>query len=158
MCRWALCALAAAPALLGCSPAHSSLMAGLDGPAHGRNGPSYEMRRPLRTKPWVSDFRLGASLDKNGRLAELRNEFAPGEAVYLSMQVNDVPHNTVVTTYWYGPNNLTLGYETSAVAGGQQRLRFAQNDTRGWQQGAYRAEVWIGDDKIGTKTFDIVRR
>jgi hypothetical protein len=154
----ALCALVAAPVLFGCSGPDPDLIADVDGHSHGFGGPTYEVRAPLRTMPWVSDFRLGASLDKSGRLTELKTQFAPGGPIYLSMQVNDVPRNTVVSTYWYGPNNLTLGYETSAVSAGQQRLRFVQGETRGWPPGACRVEVWIGEDKIGTKTFDIVRR
>jgi hypothetical protein len=144
--------------LFGCSRPDPDFVAGIDGRQHELGGAMYQMRAPLRTMPWVSDFRLAASLDKSGRLADFKTQFVPGEPIYLSMQVNDVPHNTVVSTYWYGPSNLTLGYETRAVSAGQQRLCFVRSDTRGWQQGAYRAEVWIGGDKIGTKTFDIVRR
>jgi len=154
----ALLAVAMVAALLGCSPPDPELLARMDGPSGVTTAPSYRFRAPLRTQPWVSDFRLGAALDQSGRLTQLKQEFAPGEPVYLSMQVNDVPRGTVVGIYWYGPNNLTLGYETQAVTSGQARLRFVRSDTRGWQEGAYRAEVWIGDEKIGVKHFDILAR
>lgn len=145
-------------AALGCSGADPELLGAINDPRDSAGAPIYRLRPPLRTLPWVSDFRLGAELDKTGRLKQLKSEFAPGEPVYLSMQVNDVPRGAVVGIYWYGPNNLTLGYETQTVSSGQARLRFAQSDTRGWPQGAYRAEVWIGDDKIQVKHFDILAR
>lgn len=157
MKRWTLCAFAIVPALLGCSGADPELLVTISEQPHAR-APIYRLRAPLRTLPWVSDFRLGAALDDSGRLAQLKDEFAPGEPVYLSMQVNDVPRGTVVRIYWYWPNNLTLGYETQTVSFRQARLRFGQSDTRGWPEGAYRAEVWIGDDKIQVQHFDILAR
>jgi hypothetical protein len=109
----------------------------------------------MRTLPWVSDFRLGTKPDQTGRLTQFRNEFSPDEPIYLSMQVNEVPRSTIVTSYWYGPSNLTLGYETQTISSGQSRLRFVRTDTREWQPGAYRVEVWIGNDKIGAKSFEL---
>lgn len=157
MKRWASCALALA-VLLGCSEPAADFIAAIGPRPHPLAAPSYRLRAPLRTLPWVADFRLGAALDQSDRVTQLKNEFSPGEPVYLSMRVNDVPHGTVVTTYWYGPSNLTLGYQTQAVAAGQARLSFVRSDTGGWQQGAYRVEVWIGDSRIAGKYFDIVKR
>jgi hypothetical protein len=156
MKRWVLCAFAIVPALLGCSGADPELLVALSERPDVARAPTYRLRAPMRTLPWVSDFRLGAALGKSGRLTQLKDEFAPGEPVYLSMQVNDVPRGTVVGIYWYGPNNLTLGYETQTVSSGQARLRFGQSDTRGLPEGAYRAEVWIGDDRIQVQHFDIL--
>jgi hypothetical protein len=153
---WVLCALAAAPALLGCSKPDSHLIATVDDRSDDMTMPMYEVRAPMRTLPWVSDFRLGTNPDTTGRLTQLKKEFSPDEPIYLSMQVNDVPRRTIVTSYWYGPSNLTLGHETQTISSGQARLRFVRSDTRAWQPGAYRVEVWIGDDKIGAQNFDIV--
>lgn len=155
--RGALCAFAAVAALLGCSGPDAELLAAaaIDQP-DAVPAPIYRLRAPLRTLPWVSDFRLGAELDKSGRLAQLRSEFAPGEPVYLSMQVNYMPRSALVSIYWYGPNNLTLGHETQTVSSGQAWLRFVRTDTRSWPEGAYRAEVWIGNEKIEVQHFDIL--
>ena len=156
MRRWILCAFAAAPALLACSRPDPHLIAAVDDRSDDMTRPMYEVRAPMRTLPWVSDFRLGTSPDKTGRLTQFKKEFSPDELIYLSMQVNDVPRSTIVTSYWYGPTNLSLGQETRTISSGQARLRFVRSDTHTWQPGAYRVEVWIGDDKIGAQNFDIV--
>jgi hypothetical protein len=156
MRRWALCAIAAAPALLGCSRPDPQLIAAVDDRSDDMPIPRYYVRAPMRTLPWVSDFRLGTNPDKTGRLTQFKKQFSHDEPIYLSMQVNDVPRSAVVTSYWYGPGNLTLGYETQTISSGQARLRFVRSDSRGWQPGSYRVEVWIGDDKIGAQNFDIV--
>jgi hypothetical protein len=158
MKRWVPCAVAVAPALLGCSGPDPEILGAINEQSDAVPAPIYRLRAPLRTLPWVSDFRLGAALNESGRLTELKNEFAPGEPIYLSMQVNDAPRGAVVGIYWYGPDNLTLGYETQTVSAGQTRLRFLRSDSRTWPDGAFRAEVWIADDKIQVKHFDVLAR
>lgn len=115
-----------------------------------------EYRAPMRTLPWLADFKLGIAPGKQGVLADLTDEFSPGEPICLSMKVNHAPRGTIVTTYWYGPGNSTLGYETRAVSADGKRLRFVQDNTVDWQQGAYRAEVWIGNTKLKERHFEIV--
>jgi hypothetical protein len=113
-------------------------------------------RAPMRTLPWLADFKLGAAPAEHGALTRLTDEFLAGEPIYLSMKVNAVPRDTVVTTYWYGPGNNALAYETKAVPATDQRLRFVQDNTRDWRPGAYCAEVWIGDIKLKERHFEIV--
>ena len=42
------------------------------------------------------------------------------------------------------------------VETGSQYLTFETADTGAWQKGDYRAEVWIGDEKVNTQQFQIV--
>jgi hypothetical protein len=159
MKRRALYAFAIAPTLLGCTGEEPELLATLDAQQpNAVGGPVSRLRAPLLTRPWVSDFRLGAALDPSVRLVQVSDELAPGDPVYLSMQVNEVPPWTVVSTYWYGPNNLALGHDTQSVSSGQGRLRFVRHDTSSWMPGAYRAEVWIAADRIQVRHFDILAR
>lgn len=109
----------------------------------------------LRTEPWVEDFKLGIAPAKVAGVIRTKVEFAPGEAICLSMAVNAAPRGTVVTAYWYGPNEESLGYESKDLAAAKERLRFLESDTQNWREGAYRAEVWIGDYKLGERRFRI---
>jgi hypothetical protein len=148
-----LCALIAAVALLGCSaPDEEVLAAGMRTAIDGR----LQVPTLLRTLPWVDEFRLTARQCEHVVSAAQKNRFSPGEAINLSMRVNDAPRGTVVTTYWYGPGNAKLGYEKRPISPGQERLRFSRDDTDAWQQGAYRAEVWIGDIKLQESHFAVV--
>jgi hypothetical protein len=149
----ALCTLIAAVVLLGCSaPDEEVLAAGMRAAVDGQ----LQIPTLLRTLPWVDEFRLTARQCEHTASTAQRNTFSPGEAINLSMRVNDAPRGTVVTTYWYGPGNAKLGYEKRTISPGQERLRFSRDDTGAWQQGAYRAEVWIGDIKLQESHFAVV--
>lgn len=103
----------------------------------------------------VGDVRLGAAPGPGAVITETKQEFAPGEPIHLSMELRGAGAGTTVTTYWYGPDDRRLAYETQTVAPTQQRLHFTQDNTADWAEGSYRAEVWIGDKKAQDQAFEI---
>jgi hypothetical protein len=107
-----------------------------------------------RTRPWVEDFKLGA-LPEAGGAVRVKEQFQPGEAICLSMAVNDAPRGAIAAVYWYGPNRQNLDYEGKELAAAKERLRFVEAETQDWPAGSYRAEVWIGNYKLGERRFRI---
>jgi hypothetical protein len=148
MRSWTASALGAMTVLLACSRHDDLANFGPESP------PEYWV--PLRTLPWLADFRLGTAPAQSSRIAHLVDKFDSGEPIYLSMRINDAPHGTVVTIQWYGPGNQALGYQTKAVPSDQERMRFMQSNTLAWPEGTYRAEIWIGDYKLNEQRFHIV--
>lgn len=78
-----------------------------------------------------------------------------GEPIQISMDVADAPAGTTVTTYWYGPDNRPLAYESKTLGANQHLLIFKEENTFGWKAGDYRAEIWIGDRKLEEESFRI---
>lgn len=148
MRRSTISAIGALTVLLACSRP--------DDLANAGDEPVPEYRVPLRTLPWLADFKLGTATAQSGLITHLMNEFSPGEPIYLSMKINAAPRGTIVTTYWYGPGNQVLSYETKTLSSDQERMRFVQDNTLDWPEGAYRAETWIGEYKLKEQHFDIV--
>jgi len=103
----------------------------------------------------IADLKIGIAASPDTAIAEAKQEFAPGEPIQLSMDIQGAGAGTTVTTYWYGPDNRRLAYETKTVAPDQQHLRFTQDNTADWKEGEYRAEVWIGDNKAQEQSFQI---
>lgn len=101
---------------------------------------------------WVDDVQLSSTA---GAAAQTGG-FSAGQTLALSMSVEDAPRGTVVTTYWYGPDNRQLSYESQTVDANERQLSFEQENTHAWPAGTYRAEVWVGDDKVEEESFDIV--
>ena len=100
---------------------------------------------------WVDDVQLSSAAGP----AAQAGGFNAGQTLELSMSVEDAPRGTVVTTYWYGPDNRQLSYESQTVDANERQLKFEQENTHAWPEGTYRAEVWVGDDKVEEESFEI---
>jgi hypothetical protein len=111
---------------------------------------------PMHTVAGVDDFRMGTAAVETAAVTETKREFAPGETIHFSMAVDDAASGKTVTTYWYGPEERRLAYETKIILPDQERLQFVQDNTADWDSGQYRAEVWVGDEKVGEQQFQIV--
>lgn len=113
---------------------------------------------PITAQTWLDDFTLGHELAPDGMMVAGKggDDFAPGQPVNLSMEVGDAPPNSTVKVVWYGPNETKIGEENKPVVAGQKYLAFTTADTASWAKGDYRAEVWIGDEKVNTQQFQIV--
>jgi len=112
---------------------------------------------PVTAQTWIDDVTLGSELAADGSMAtgKTGDDFAPGQKVYLTMEVGDAPPNSVVKTLWYGPNETKKAQSDKMVKAGEKYLNFS-TDTTDWSKGDYRVEVWIGDEKVNTQQFQIV--
>ena len=112
---------------------------------------------PAEAQTMVDDVTIGKSVGADGTIAvdQQGDDFAPGDPVYVAMKVGDAPAGSAVKVVWYGPGETKIGEEQKTVATGQPYLSFKSADTSSWQKGDYRAEVWIGDEKVNTQQFNL---
>jgi hypothetical protein len=113
---------------------------------------------PVNAQTWIDDVTIGSELGPDGAMVagKTGDDFAPGQAVHVAMEVGDAPENAAVKVVWYGPNETMIGEETKPVTPGQKYLNFTAADTASWAKGDYRAEVWVGDEKVNQQQFQIV--
>ena len=113
---------------------------------------------PTTAQSWIDDVTIGHELAADGSMATGKggDDFAPGQPIHLTMEVGDAPPNSTVKVVWYGPGETKIGEENKPVVSGQKYLAFTSADTKSWAKGDYRAEVWIGDEKVNTQQFQIV--
>jgi len=113
---------------------------------------------PVEAQMAVDDVTLGKSMNSDNTIpAEAQgDDFAPGDTVHLSMEVGDTPAGSLVKVVWFGPNETRIGEETQTVNEGDKYKAFHSTDTASWAKGDYRAEVWIGDEKVNQQQFQIV--
>jgi hypothetical protein len=111
---------------------------------------------PVEAQTMVDDVTIGHKVGSDGMIAaeDQGDDFAPGDPVYITMKVADAPAASKVKVAWYGPGETKIKDEEKSVTPGEQYLTF-QTDTGSWQKGDYRAEVWIGDEKVNTQEFNI---
>ena len=113
---------------------------------------------PMNAQTWIDDVTIGHDLAADGSVTAGQggDDFAPGQAIHVAMDVDDAPENTAVKLVWYGPNETKINEETKNVAPNQKYLTFSATNTSSWARGDYRAEVWVGDEKVNQQQFQIV--
>ena len=112
---------------------------------------------PINAQTWIDDVTIGAGVGADGSIPadKLGDDFAPGQEVHVAMEVGDAPADAAVKVIWFGPNETKVGEETKNVTTGQKYLDFAATDTKSWKKGDYRAEVWVGDEKVNEQQFNV---
>jgi len=113
---------------------------------------------PPVAQAMVDDVNIGVAVDGSGRVPASSNpdNFLPGEDIYLTMEVSDAPAGTVVKVVWIGPGDRQIATQAKTVSQSVSTLKFVKQDTQSWKPGDYRAEVWVGDEKVDDEVFDIV--
>jgi hypothetical protein len=112
---------------------------------------------PATAQARIDDVTIGENVGADGSIPAdaVTDDFAPGTEVNLAMEVGDTPAGSAVRVVWLSEADVELHQETKTIAGGAQYLSF-QVDTDNWEMGDYRAEVWIGDERVNTQHFQIV--
>jgi hypothetical protein len=113
---------------------------------------------PVEAQTMVDDVTIGKRVGADGMIAaaDQGDDFAPGDPVYITMKVGDAPAGSEVKLAWFGPGETKIKDDAKTVTEGQEYLTFEATDTASWQKGDYRAEVWIGDEKVNQQQFQIV--
>lgn len=110
-----------------------------------------------KAQAMIDDVTIGHKVAADGTMAEADqgDDFAPGDPVYLTMKVGDTPAGSQVKVVWMGPGDVKIGEEAKAVEAGAANMMFKSTDTKGWKKGDYRAEVWVGDEKVNDQHFNL---
>jgi len=105
----------------------------------------------------IDDVSIGGQLGDDGAIAfgHNNNEFAPGDPIYVAMEVGDAPAGTNVRLVWYGPDGMEVGQQSKSVKQGDHYLNFQAAPTDAWTAGEYRAEVWANDEMVNEMDFEI---
>ena len=112
---------------------------------------------PTTAQSWLDDVTIGHQLAADGSIATGTggDDFAPGQPIHIAIETGDAPPGASVKVVWYGPNETKINEENKPVVAGQKYLNFTADST-GWAKGDYRAEIWVGDEKVNTQQFQIV--
>jgi hypothetical protein len=111
---------------------------------------------PVKAQTLIDDVTIGHKVvDGTIPNADQGDDFAPGQTIYIAMKVADVPATSKVKVTWYGPGETKIGDDEKSVPTGAKYLTFENSKTGSWAKGDYRAEVWVGDEKVDTQQFNI---
>ena len=111
---------------------------------------------PVEAQTMIDDVTIGHKAGADGMIAaeDQGDDFAPGDPVVIAMKVGDAPAGSEVKLAVYGPGEVKVKDDAKTVNTGETYMVF-QVPTDGWKKGDYRAEVWIGDEKVNTQEFNV---
>jgi hypothetical protein len=106
----------------------------------------------------IDNFSMGTRLGPHGGIAKGANErmFAPGELIYLAMELKNAPVGTSVRVVWKAQGDIVLGEETKEVLPGQRFMNFAADSSSLPLEPKYHAEVFVNGKSLAKVEFGLV--
>jgi len=116
----------------------------------------YSASAPAR----LDNLTLGKKVSEDGtiRQDDQANKFAPGEPVYVAMQVGTAMAGAPVKVDWYDAREQKVGEDQKTVGKHQTQLNFQAQNAASWPAGDYRVDVFVGGQKVGSQQFTIADR
>lgn len=81
------------------------------------------------------------------------HEFKPGEQIVMNVVLASAAAGTPVKVVWYAASGTAAETSVKKLAPGATTLSFNAPDTTSWSRGVYRAEIWIGDEKVAHTAY-----
>jgi hypothetical protein len=107
----------------------------------------------------LDDFTMGHGVEADGSipLGELGDDFEPGETVYLAMEAepSEETAGQNIRVVVYGPDGAEVASEEKPFPAAEGYVNFQWADTANWAAGEYRAEIWLGGEKVNEQEFNI---
>jgi hypothetical protein len=106
----------------------------------------------------IDNFSMGTRLGPHGGIAKGTNAtmFAPGELIYLAMELKNAPVGTSVRVVWKAQGDIVLGEETKEVLPGQRFMNFAADSSSLPLEPKYHAEVFVNGKSLAKVEFGLV--
>lgn len=111
----------------------------------------------LEAERWLDDFSIGGAVDPRGAIpAEaVRDRFAPGETVYVSMAVDDAPADAAVHVVFYDAGGQKVAEDEKKVPAQALYLYFDSGDTANWPPGEYRVEIAVDGEVVDEQALTL---
>jgi hypothetical protein len=125
------------------------------------NTPYSSSARPASAQAGhVENVMMGKKVSADGTILadDQANKFAPGEPIYITMQVGTAFAGSPIKVAWYDANNQKVGEDQKTIAKHETQVSLQAKNASSWPAGDYRAEVWMGDQKVSTQQFTIADR
>jgi hypothetical protein len=112
---------------------------------------------PVEAETMIDDVTIGHMTSGDNTIMPDRqgDDFSPGQPVFISVNVSDATAGSAMKVLYFGSADAKVAEKEVAINEGAEYVA-VEADTTGWPKGDYRAEIWIGDEKVNTQRFNIV--
>lgn len=127
----------------------------LPAPAAEAAAPSPVPALPRGTLEAVA-LELGASLDADGRVAQVAERFRPRDTLYASLLTVGEAPAAMLSVQWRSAEGRVLAADERAIQpSGPAVHTFSRQVVGGWPPGRYEVEVRLNGESAGVRAFEV---
>jgi len=106
--------------------------------------------------PAIGKIVVATALDKDYKAVSTTETYTPTQTFHLSVQVSNLEKGSTLLAKWYQGDELFKEYPYTSDKAGSGYVGFSLNPKKTWPIGAYKAEVYLGDELAQTVQFSVV--
>lgn len=112
---------------------------------------------PDQATGWVGDVNLGTDVAADGTVpaGAVTDRVPLGEIVFLSVAVDEPPAGAQLRVTFLGPDGQVVAEDGKRVSPDAEAVFVSSGPTGDWTSGSYRAEVWLGAEKVAEASFEL---
>ena len=104
----------------------------------------------------VTEVSLGRAIGGDKSISDSTDNFKPGDTIYASVATDGTAPSATLRAKWTFEDGQTVDESTHTIApAGRERTEFHISKPNGWPAGKYKVEVFLNDQPVGTKSFDV---
>jgi hypothetical protein len=111
---------------------------------------------PVEQQVAVRDLRIGTAVEEGRGIAQEATTFQPGDSVFLSAELDGtVEQLNVVARFTYQDGSIVGEEGRYLPLNGKEVVTFDLAPPGGLAPGRYRAELLLGNERVGEKEFTV---
>ena len=104
----------------------------------------------------VTDVTLGRSVGGDKAITDRTETFRPNDTIYASVATEGAANSATLRARWTFEDGQVVDESTRAIApNNRERTEFHISKPSGWPSGKYKLEVFLDNQPVETKNFEI---
>ena len=107
----------------------------------------------------VADVTLGRAIGGDKAISDSTDRFRPNDTIYASVTTDGSAPSATLRARWTFEDGQTVDDSSRTIApNNRERTEFHISKPDGWPAGKYKLEVFLNDQSVDTKTFEVQAR
>ena len=107
----------------------------------------------------VTDVTLGRAIGGDKAVSDRTDRFRPNDTIYASVTTDGSAPSATLRARWTFEDGQTVDETSRTIApANRERTEFHISKPNGWPAGKYKLEVFLNDQSVETKTFEVQTR
>jgi hypothetical protein len=104
----------------------------------------------------VTDVTLGRAIGGDKAISDSTDKFRPNDTIYASVTTDGSAPSATLRARWTFEDGQRVDESSRTIApNNRERTEFHISKPNGWPAGKYKLEVFLNDQSVETKTFEV---